>query len=88
MEVVQGRCCGLDVHKKKVVACVITPEGKEIRGFSTMTEGLLGLAEWLFNHKVTHVAMESTGDTGRDRAGHGPIPQRCPLSLLGWGKSG
>lgn len=40
MEVIYPRCCGLDIHKKTVVACVITPEGKEIRTFSTMTEDI------------------------------------------------
>lgn len=61
MEVVNPRCCGLDVHKKTVVACVITPEKKETRTFSTMTGDLLKLKEWLTEYKVTHVAMESTG---------------------------
>lgn len=61
MEVVYERCCGLDVHKKSVVGCVITPEGKESRTFSTMTEDLLRLADWLVAKGVTHVAMESTG---------------------------
>ena len=37
MEVLYERCCGLDVHKKRVTACAITPEGKEIRTFGTMT---------------------------------------------------
>lgn len=61
MQVVYERCCGLDVHKKTVTACVITPEGKETRTFSTMTKELLNLADWLAEHQVTHVAMESTG---------------------------
>ena len=61
MEVVYERCCGLDVHKKSVLACVITPEGQEIRRFGTMTKDLLMLADWLAERKVTHVAMESTG---------------------------
>jgi transposase len=61
MEVVYERCCGLDVHKKTVVACVIAPEGKETRTFNTMTKDLLALADWLAEHQVTHVAMESTG---------------------------
>ena len=47
MEVVNPRCCGLDVHKKTVVACVITPEKKETRTFSTMTNDLFKLKEWL-----------------------------------------
>jgi transposase len=61
MEVMNPRCCGLDVHKKVVVACVITPEKKETRTFSTMTGNLLKLKEWLAECSVTHVAMESTG---------------------------
>lgn len=61
MEVVNPRCCGLDVHKKSVVACAITPEKKETRTFSTMTGNLLRLKEWLAECGVTHVAMESTG---------------------------
>jgi transposase len=61
MEVVNPRCCGLDVHKKTVVACVITPEKKETRTFFTMTSDLLKLKEWLKGYSVTNVAMESTG---------------------------
>ncbi len=65
MEVVYKRCAGLDVHKKKVVACVLMEsEGrvrKEIRTFGTMTDDLMQLSDWLTAHQVTHVAMESTG---------------------------
>jgi transposase len=61
MEVVNTHCAGLDVHKKTVVACVITPEFKAVRTFSTMTSGLLELADWLGESQVTQVAMESTG---------------------------
>ncbi len=61
MEIMNPRCCGLDVHKKSVVACVISPERKEIRTFSAMTNGLLALKDWLTECGVTHVAMESTG---------------------------
>jgi transposase len=61
MEPVYERCCGLDVHKKTVVACVRTPAGHETRTFGTMTRDVLTLADWLGEHQVTHVAMESTG---------------------------
>jgi len=61
LEVIYPRCCGLDVHKKTVVACVITPEGQETRTFATMTKDLLLLADWLSHCEVSHVAMESTG---------------------------
>jgi len=61
MDVVYPRCAGLDVHKKTVTACVITPEGREVRTFGTMTAELLALSDWLQNQGCTHVAMESTG---------------------------
>jgi len=61
MEVVYSHCCGLDVHKKTVVACVITPKEKEIRTFSTMTDDIISMVDWLKCKECTHVAMESTG---------------------------
>ena len=60
MDVVYTHVCGLDVHKKNVVACVITPETKEIRTFSTMTDDLILLVDWIKSKGCTHVAMEST----------------------------
>lgn len=70
MQVVHENCAGLDVHKKTVVACVITPKDKggwekEIRTFSTMTKDLLNLSDWLTSKGCTHVAMESTGEYWR-----------------------
>ena len=61
MEVLHQKCCGLDVHKQTVVACVLAPRVRETRTFSTMTNDLLKLKEWLLECKATHVAMESTG---------------------------
>ena len=66
MDVMYSCCCGRDVHKKTVAACLITstegPEPvKEIRTFRTMTADLLALADWLQEAGCTHVAMESTG---------------------------
>jgi len=66
MDVLFERCCGLDVHKKLVVACVIItpPDGepeRTVHSFGTMTEDLLKLADWLEASGVSHVAMESTG---------------------------
>ncbi len=60
MDVVYERCCGIDVHKKNVVACVLTPGVKEIRTFATMTDDLLEMVSWIQSHGCTHVAMEST----------------------------
>jgi transposase len=59
-------CCGIDVHKETVVACVRTagPGGKvaaEVRTFATTTRGLLQLGDWLASTVVTAAAMESTG---------------------------
>jgi transposase len=65
MEVLHPRCCGLDVHKATVVACVrLVIDGKavkETRTFATTTASLLALSEWLTETKCTHVAMEATG---------------------------
>ena len=66
MQVLYERCCGLDIHKRTVVACLIVtrPNGqvlKTIRTFGTMTEDLLTLGDWLTEAGCTHVAMESTG---------------------------
>jgi transposase len=61
MDVVNDRCAGLDVHKKTVVACVISSQTKQTRTFGTMTNNLLEMCDWLTDPKVTHVAMESTG---------------------------
>ncbi|HZA22123.1 MAG TPA: IS110 family transposase [Dehalococcoidia bacterium] len=61
MRILYQRCCGLDVHKESVMACVLTPEGKQIQKFGTMTKDLLMLSDWLAAFQVTHVAMESTG---------------------------
>lgn len=61
MKAVYEQCCGLDVHKRTVVACVITPEGRETRTFGTMIGELLQLADWLVARRVSHVAMESSG---------------------------
>ena len=66
MDVVHRCCCGLDVHKDSVTACVAWAEGTgkkrhEKRQFSTVTRDLLALADWWRACGVTHVAMESTG---------------------------
>jgi transposase len=66
MDVVYERCCGIDVHKKSLVACLLTPgagsrPAKEVRTFGTMTADLLALLDWLLERGCTQVAMESTG---------------------------
>jgi len=62
MEIIIERGCGLDVHKGTVVACIMgTGIKKEIRTYTTVTNDLLRLREWLQKSGITHVAMESTG---------------------------
>jgi transposase len=67
LQVLYPRVCGLDVHKKLVVACVRILDPKDgtvqstLRKFGTMTADLLELRQWLAELRVSHVAMESTG---------------------------
>jgi transposase len=66
MDVVDERCCGLDVQKRMVVACLLTPGERgqprqEVRTFGTMTAEVQALADWLAAVGCTPVAMEGTG---------------------------
>jgi len=66
MDVLYERCCGVDVHKKTVVACLmISGQGgrvnRQVRTYGTTTGELLALMDWLQSEGCTHVAMESTG---------------------------
>jgi transposase len=65
MDLLHRRCCGLDVHKETVVACLrLVSEGKvttEVRTFQTTTADLLRMSKWLVENDCTHVAMEATG---------------------------
>ena len=62
MELLHRRCCGLDVHKETVVACLrLVSDSQvttEVRTFQTTTAYLLRLSEWLAANECTHVAME------------------------------
>ena len=64
MNVIYERCCGMDIHKNTIAACLITGRKKEIRSFSTMTLSLLGLIDWLKSAACQCVAMEATGSYG------------------------
>lgn len=67
MEILYGICCGLDVHKDSITACLrrLVPAtgqvAKELRTFGTTTPALRTLRDWLVATGCTHVAMESTG---------------------------
>jgi transposase len=61
MEILYRCCAGLDVHVKTVVACLIKEGKRTTRTYSTMTDDLLALLDWLVAAGCTHVAIESTG---------------------------
>jgi Transposase len=65
MEVFYPRCCGLDVHKSSITACVLIAQSgkplKHIRRFGCTTRELRDLVVWLQAFSVEQVAMESTG---------------------------
>lgn len=61
MKVLYPRCCGIDVHAKMLVACLIINGRRDTRTFSTMTDDLLNLLDWLVANECTQVAIESTG---------------------------
>jgi transposase len=66
MEILYAICCGLDVHKDTLTACLRRHDAsgqvtKALRTFGTTTAELLALLDWLGAADCTHVAMESTG---------------------------
>jgi transposase len=66
MDVIIERPGALDVHNASVTACVRVPaqggrREEHVEEFSTTTQGLLTLRDWLQAHGVTHVVMEATG---------------------------
>ncbi len=66
LRVMHEVCCGLDVHKEVINACLITTdqtghEQSELEVFQTFTDDLVRLKDWLLDHNCPIVAMESTG---------------------------
>ncbi len=65
MQILYPRCCGLDVHKSTLTACILINEAerkaRHVRRFGAMTGDVNALAAWLREHEVRKVAMESTG---------------------------
>ena len=62
MQVLYSRCAGFDVHKDSVMVCLLIDRaGPIIRQFATTTQELLRLRDWLIEHSIKHIAMESTG---------------------------
>ena len=60
MEVKYERCCGIDVHKQMIVACLIRGGKQELRKFGTATKELRELSTWLLEAGCQMIAMEST----------------------------
>ena len=60
MEKVYDKCCGIDVHKKLIVACFRQGNRQEVREFGATTRELLEMADWLREGGCEMVAMEST----------------------------
>lgn len=60
-EKVYDTCCGIDVHKKLLVACLNRGTKQEVREFGATTRELLELLDWLMKSGCEMVAMESTG---------------------------
>lgn len=66
LKIVYQICCGIDVHKTFVVACIASTDSKGVtayksRRFSTYTKGLKELSQWLLDNNCKDVCMESTG---------------------------
>ena len=60
MDKVYDICCGIDVHKKLIVACLRNGNKNAIREFGATTRELLEMADWLKEGGCEMVAMEST----------------------------
>jgi transposase len=66
IDVMHPICCGIDVHKDSISACLITPgqDGEpqfDVREFGTFTDQLIDFRNWLLKNNCPIVAMESTG---------------------------
>jgi transposase len=87
MEIVVERCAGLDVHKDLVVACVRAPgpggeRETKIASFSTFTDELLALRDWLVSLGVTRVGMEATGVYWKPVVRHEALFDRAEMKGL------
>lgn len=61
MEIVYRCCCGIDVHKKMIVACLNQAGKQELRTYGTATSDIKEMAQWLKDSGCEMIAMESTG---------------------------
>ena len=66
LKIVYQVCCGIDVHRDFVVACIASTDSKGVttyqkKRFSTFSGGLRDLRDWLCANNCKDVCMESTG---------------------------
>ena len=66
VEIIYPVCCGMDVHKSFIVACIAVTDERShtdhhIKRFSTFTRDLQRLADWLASYNCRDVCMESSG---------------------------
>lgn len=65
MEEIYEKCCGLDVHRDSITACIMIGYGNQkrkiIKTFTTFTRDINELASWLKSFNIQQVAIESTG---------------------------
>lgn len=66
LRIVYKICCGIDVHKTFVVACIASTNKQGVttyksHRFSTYTKGLKELLQWLLESNCKDICMESTG---------------------------
>jgi transposase len=74
MDVLYPCCCGIDVHARTAVVCLIKQGQRQTRTFSTMTDDLLRLCDWLTAEGCTHAAIESTACTGSRSSTSSKLP--------------
>jgi hypothetical protein len=74
MQILYSRCCGIDVHKDSVTACVLVyrdgtePEVRK-KEFGAYFKALLNMKMCFWPKKSPHVAMDSTGALRPSRGG-------------------
>jgi len=59
----ENKACGADIHKRFLMACILSRDGsKVLNRFDMTVEGVLGFASWLKDNNCKKVALESTGN--------------------------
>lgn len=66
LKIVHPVCCGMDVHKKFVIAAIAFTDFKNVttykkKRFATFNSNLKNLEKWLLDNTCTEIYMESTG---------------------------